>query len=258
MTLETFFHENSRVALAFSGGVDSAYLLYAARTCGAQVRAYYVQTAFQPAFEREDALRLARELGAEMTVLPLNILDREEVCSNPSERCYHCKRAIFSAILSAAAADGFSLVIDGTNASDDAGDRPGMRALRELRVLSPLRICGVTKKALREYSRNAGLFTWNKPAYACLATRVPTGCSIDQEILKKIERAETCLTRLGFSDFRVRVWKDPAGQDSWNARLQLTESQFSLLAEKRLEVLELLKPDFSQVLLDLSARSVTI
>ena len=148
--------------------------------------------------------------------------------------------------------------MDGTNASDDAGDRPGMRALRELRVLSPLRICGITKKALREYSRNAGLFTWNKPAYACLATRVPTGCSIDQEILKKIERAETCLTRLGFSDFRVRVWKDPAGQDSWNARLQLTESQFPLLTEKRLEVLELLKPDFSQVLLDLSARSVTI
>lgn len=99
MMLETFFHENSRVALAFSGGVDSAYLLYAARACGAQVRAYYVQTAFQPAFEREDALRLARELGAEMTVLPLNILDREEVCSNPPERCYHCKRAIFSAIL---------------------------------------------------------------------------------------------------------------------------------------------------------------
>ena len=133
-----------------------------------------------------------------------------------------------------------------------------MRALRELRVLSPLRVCGVTKKALREYSRNAGLFTWNKPAYACLATRVPTGCSIDPEILKKIERAETGLTRLGFSDFRVRVWKDPAGQDSWNARLQLTESQFYLLAGKRLEVLELLKPDFSQVLLDLSARSVTI
>ena len=120
--------------------------------------------------------------------------------------------------------------------------------------------CGsaASPKGPSEYSRNAGLFTWNKPAYACLATRVPTGCSIDPEILKKIERAETGLTRLGFSDFRVRVWKDPAGQDSWNARLQLTESQFYLLAGKRLEVLELLKPDFSQVLLDLSARSVTI
>ena len=98
MTLETFFHENPRVALAFSGGVDSAYLLYAARACGAQVRAYYVQTAFQPAFEREDALRLVRELGAEMTVLPLDILDREEVCANPPQRCYHCKRNLFGTL----------------------------------------------------------------------------------------------------------------------------------------------------------------
>lgn len=256
--LREFFQDHPKMALAFSGGTDSAYLLYAARACGCHVRAYYAASPFQPAFELEDAKKLAVSLEAEMTILPLNVLELSAVRENPSDRCYHCKNAIFSRILEAAEKDGFLEVMDGTNASDDAGDRPGMRALRELRVLSPLRICGVTKKALREYSRNAGLFTWNKPAYACLATRVPTGCSIDQEILKKIERAETCLTRLGFSDFRVRVWKDPAGQDSWNARLQLTESQFSLLAEKRLEVLELLKPDFSQVLLDLSARSVTI
>ena len=120
-----------------------------------------------------------------MTILPLNVLELSAVRENPSDRCYHCKNAIFSRILEAAEKDGFLEVMDGTNASDDAGDRPGMRALRELRVLSPLRVCGVTKKALREYSRNAGLFTWNKPAYACLATRVPTGCSIDPEILKR-------------------------------------------------------------------------
>ena len=258
MTLEQFFAENREVAVAFSCGVDSAYLLYAATRYAARVKAYYVSTAFQPEFELADARRLADELGADMLVLHVDVLSNSVVTANPPDRCYHCKNAIFSRILEAAEKDGFLEVMDGTNASDDAGDRPGMRALRELRVLSPLRVCGVTKKALREYSRNAGLFTWNKPAYACLATRVPTGCSIDPEILKKIERAETGLTRLGFSDFRVRVWKDPAGQDSWNARLQLTESQFYLLAEKRLEVLELLKPDFSQVLLDLSARSVTI
>ena len=258
MTLQEFFTEHPKTALGFSGGVDSSYLLYAGIKAGADIRPYFIKTAFQPEFELEDAKKLAVSLEAEMTILPLNVLELAAVRENPSDRCYHCKNAIFSRILEAAEKDGFQEIMDGTNASDDAGDRPGMRALRELRVLSPLRSCGVTKKALREYSRNAGLFTWNKPAYACLATRVPTGCSIDQEILKKIERAETGLTRLGFSDFRVRVWKDPAGQDSWNARLQLTESQFSLLAEKRLEVLELLKPDFSQVLLDLSARSVTI
>lgn len=256
--LREFFQAHPKMALAFSGGTDSAYLLYAARACGCRVQAYYAASPFQPAFELEDAKNLAASLNAGMTVLPLNVLELAAVRENPSDRCYHCKNAIFSKILEAAEKDGFLEIMDGTNASDDAGDRPGMRALRELHVLSPLRSCGITKKALREYSRNAGLFTWNKPAYACLATRVPAGCSIDQEILKRIERAETGLTRLGFSDFRIRVQKDPAGQDSWNARLQLTESQFSLLAEKRLEVLELLKPDFSQVLLELSARSVTV
>ena len=240
MTLETFFHENSRVALAFSGGVDSAYLLYAARACGAQVRAYYVQTAFQPAFEREDALRLARELGAEMTVLPLNILDREEVCSNPPERCYHCKRAIFSAILSAAAADGFSLVIDGTNASDDAGDRPGMRALRELSVRSPLRECGLTKVEIRARSREAGLFTWDKPAYACLATRIPTGEAITAEKLAATEAAEAELAALGFSDFRVRLLDGCA-------RIQVR-------LEQREKILQKLKQYYRAVVLDLEVR----
>ena len=174
-----------------------------------------------------------------MTILPLNVLELSAVRENPSDRCYHCKNAIFSRILEAA----------------EKGRLPGGhgRHQRLRRRRGPARDAGLAgapgpfspadlrrhQKGLREYSRNAGLFTWNKPAYACLATRVPTGCSIDQEILKKIERAETCLTRLGFSDFRVRVWKDPAGQDSWNARLQLTESPVSLLAEKRLEVLEL-------------------
>lgn len=248
MTLETFFHENSRVALAFSGGVDSAYLLYAARACGAQVRAYYVQTAFQPAFEREDALRLARELGAEMTVLPLNILDREEVCSNPPERCYHCKRAIFSAIFGlAAAADGFSLVIDGTNASDDAGDRPGMRALRELSVRSPLQECGLTKAEIRARSREAELFTWDKPAYACLATRIPTGEAITAEKLAATEAAEAELAALGFSDFRVRLLDGCA-------RIQVRPEQLALVLEQREKILQKLKQYYRAVVLDLEVR----
>ena len=247
MTLETFFHENPRVALAFSGGVDSAYLLYAARACGAQVRAYYVQTAFQPAFEREDALRLVRELGAEMTVLPLDILDREEVCANPPQRCYHCKRAIFSAILQAAAADGFDLVIDGTNASDDAGDRPGMRALGELSVRSPLRECGITKAQVRALSKEAGLFTWDKPAYACLATRVPTREAVTPETLRKVEAAEEALFSLGYSDLRVRVFHGAA-------RLQLPGQQLEQAAKEREAILQALAPWFDTVLLDLKER----
>lgn len=255
--LRQFFEEHPSLALAFSGGTDSAYLLYAATACGCDVRAYYASSPFQPAFELEDAKRLARSLNAKMTVLPLNVLENGIVRSNPADRCYYCKNAIFGHILEAAAKDGYTEIIDGTNASDDAGDRPGMRALRELRVLSPLRLCGITKKALREYSRNAGLFTWDKPAYACLATRIPTGTPIDANVLKKVEWAETELARMGFTDFRVRVFPTPAPH-IWTARLQLLEDQLPLLLAHRQELYSLLKAEFSDVLLDLNARAASV
>ncbi|MEG1687295.1 MAG: hypothetical protein RR276_05375, partial [Angelakisella sp.] len=181
--LAAFFAHHSRVAVAFSGGVDSAYLLYAAKACGCKVKGYYAKSVFQPRFELDDATRLAKELGVELAVLPLEVLDNPDIQQNRADRCYYCKQAIFTRLLTAAAADGFSVLADGTNASDDANDRPGMRALAELKVVSPLRLCGITKAQLRECSRLAGLFTWNKPAYACLATRVATGCALDGETL---------------------------------------------------------------------------
>lgn len=247
MTLEEFFGEHQRAAIAFSGGVDSAYLLWAARQCGADVRAYYVKTQFQPAFELADAQRLAREIGVPMTVLQQDALASEAVAQNPADRCYYCKQAIFTGILQAAAADGYTLVLDGTNASDDAGDRPGMRALRELRVRSPLRECGLSKDEIRARSRQAGLFTWNKPAYACLATRIPTGQRITAELLGKIERAEDFLFSLGFTDFRVRIL-------SGCARLQLPAEQMSQAIEQRGAILRELDPLFGGVLLDLKER----
>ena len=170
MELNDFFKENPRAALAFSGGTDSAYLLYMALKCGAQVRPYYVKTPFQPRFELDDALRLARELGTELTVIEYDILDDGLIAANPADRCYHCKKKLFGLLLRERAAnDGFPLIIDGTNASDEAGERPGMRALCELGVRSPLRECGLAKTEIRARSRTAGLFTWDKPAYACLA-----------------------------------------------------------------------------------------
>ena len=158
MTLEQFFAENREVAIAFSGGVDSAYLLYAATRYAARVKAYYVSTAFQPEFELADARRLADELGADMQVLHVDVLMSGAVTANPPDRCYHCKNTLFRQILRAAENDGFPVLLDGTNASDDAGDRPGMRALRELSVRSPLRECGLTKAEIRRLSREAGLF----------------------------------------------------------------------------------------------------
>ncbi len=247
MTLDAFFQDHPRAALAFSGGTDSSYLLFAALRAGADVCAYYARSAFQPAFELEDAQRLSHELGAALVVLDIDVLDDANVTSNPPERCYYCKRHIFETIRDAARRDGYGLLLDGTNASDDAGDRPGMRALAELEVRSPLRECGLTKAEVRRLSREAGLFTWDKPAYACLATRIPTGTPITAEALARTERAEDHLRALGFSDFRVR-WLDGA------AKLQLPESQLPLLLERRETVLAVLKRDYSSVMLDLEVR----
>lgn len=245
--LEKFFAENPRVALAFSGGVDSSYLMYAASRCCADFRAYFVKSEFQPQFELEDARRLACELSAPMTVIPFSALESAEVASNPPDRCYLCKKRIFGAIMEAASHDGFSLIIDGTNASDEEGDRPGMRALREMQVRSPLRECGLTKSEIRRLSAEAGLFTWDKPSYACLATRVPTGHTIDAETLRKIEGAETALASLGFSDLRVRLFNGAA-------RVQLPESQIMGAAARHFEIKSALAPYFDIVLLDMEAR----
>lgn len=247
MDLRAFFSEHPKAAIAFSGGVDSAYLLYAAISCGADVRAYYAKSQFQPEFELEDAKHLARELGADMTIIELDVLKLPSVSSNPADRCYHCKKAIFTAISEAAAGDGFHTILDGTNASDDDSDRPGIRAIRELQVLSPLRECGLTKDKIRELSREAGLFTWCKPAYACLATRVPTGEEITAEKLRATENAEAFLHSLGLTDLRVRLYNGAA-------RLQVTECSLPEVLRHREAIITELKKYYTAVLLDLEAR----
>lgn len=245
--LKAFFQKNTKLALAFSGGVDSAYLLYAAKTFGADVKAYYVKTPFQPEFEYEDARRLAEQLDAEMVTIHLDILSDDTIAENPKNRCYFCKKRIFSAILEQAKADGYSLIIDGTNASDDAADRPGMVALKEMEVRSPLRECGLTKAEIRKLSKEAGLFTHDKPAYACLATRIPTGTPITAEKLAITERNEGFLRSLGFRDFRIRLVGTAA-------KLQVSGNELPLLFANRETILEMLKNDYTEVLLDLEVR----
>ena len=247
MRLAEFFQKYPELALAFSGGVDSAYLLYAARKCGADVHAYYVKSAFQPRFELEDAKRLASQLGAAMTVIDVDILSCADVTANPPDRCYHCKQTIFQAIMKQAAEDGYDMLIDGTNASDDAGDRPGMQALRELAVRSPLRECGLSKEEIRQRSKEVGLFTWDKPAYACLATRIPAGETITKEKLERTEQAEDFLFSLGFTDFRVRSIGDAAS-------LQILSSQIGKLIIYRRSIVHELKKYYSSVMLDMEVR----
>ena len=159
MQLSDFFEQNPRGAVAYSGGVDSSLLVWAAMKYGRDWRAYYVYSAFQPAFELEDAKQVAAQCGMPLTVIEADIFQHPEVIANPANRCYYCKHRIFAAILRQGASDGYSLVIDGTNASDDAGDRPGMKALRELEVRSPLRECGLTKGDVRALCRDCLLYT---------------------------------------------------------------------------------------------------
>lgn len=234
MELKQFFETHPEVAIAFSGGVDSAYLLYAAKKFCRRVKAYYVKTAFQPQFELEDAFRLATELDADMEVLNVDILCNSVIASNPADRCYHCKKELFSHILKAAKEDEFSVLLDGTNASDEASDRPGMRAITELSVRSPLRKCGLTKAEIRQLSKEAGLFTHDKPAYACLATRIPTGEPITKDKLLRTEQAEAYLSGMGFRDFRVRSQGDMA-------KLQIMENDLPLLMQHREAILQELK-----------------
>lgn len=248
MELREFFERHPKCALAFSGGTDSALLLCEARRLGADVKAYFVKGPFQPQFELEDARRLAKELGAEIEVIETDVLALPEVAENGPRRCYYCKRAIFSLIFERARRDGYDTVIDGTNASDQVDDRPGMQAIAELGVLSPLRMCGVTKAQVRELSAEAGLFTARKPSYACLATRVPTGTAITREALEKVERGEEALREMGFSDLRLRL-------EGTGARLELPAAQLPAVVQNRERVLEVLLPSFSRVTVDLVGRT---
>ena len=247
MELRDFFAAHPRCALAFSGGVDSSYLLYEGLKWAEELGVYYVKSAFQPAFEARDALRMAETLGASVTVLQADVLACPAVAANPPDRCYHCKKAILSTIKAAAEADGYTVLLDGTNFSDDVDERPGWRALGEAGVLSPLRLCGLTKETIRERSRRAGLFTWDKPAYACLATRVRTGQPLDEKTLFAVEAAENALLWLGFSDFRVRTFDG-------RARLKFTADQIGEARERFEAIRALLAPYFTQIESELRER----
>lgn len=243
MTLTVFFKANPRAALAFSGGTDSAYLLWAAVQAGAEVQPYFVRSAFQPRFELADAERLCAQLGLTLRVLDCDVLAQPEIAANPPERCYYCKRVLFTRLLAAAAEEGYSLVLDGTNASDPEDDRPGMRALRELGVRSPLREAGLSKTEVRRLSAQAGLFTADKPSYACLATRIPSGTVITPAMLETVEQAEGLLAGLGYRNFRVRL-------RDWGALLQFDAEQLAQAEQDMEHIRSLLGKEFQELRVD--------
>jgi uncharacterized protein len=243
MKLQEFFEINNKIAVAFSGGVDSTYLLYAAVKAGADVKAYCVKSVFQPGFEFEDAKELVEQIGCLFEVLEVDVLSDERVAANPKNRCYYCKQHIMSAIKESAKAAGYDIVCDGTNASDDADDRPGFKALGEFGIRSPLRECGLTKEDIRKASKDAGLPTWDKPAYACLATRILTGEEITSEKLQITEKAESILHEMGFRDFRARM-------RGCNGLMQFTESQLAEALSRENEIKEALSELYNEVKID--------
>ncbi len=247
MTLREFFCKFPKVAIAFSGGVDSAYLLHVAKQCAKQICAYYAKSPFQSQLEMNDALHFANELYVQMKIISLDILADKNIVTNLWNRCYYCKKQIFTVIKKQAMVDGFSVLLDGTNASDEVNDRPGIKALDELSVFSPLRLCGLTKEKIRCLSKDAGLSTWNKPSNSCLATRISTGQAISEALLRRTESAENYLFSKGFSNFRIRT----VGE---NAKIEITGQQIPLLLKNRQEILDELKRYYSSVYLDLEVR----
>ncbi len=198
-----------KVAVAFSGGVDSTFLAYMCqKALGKDAVAITVASPYIPKWELEEAKELAKEIGIRHEIIPLPI--HESVQNNPSDRCYRCKKVVFDQIIKRAKSIGIDMVVDGSNFDDTKDYRPGMKALKELKVDSPLLKCKWTKGMIREASEKAELKTYDKPAYACLLTRIPYDTNIDLQELIKIEKSEVYMMNLGFRAVRVRSHGDIA------------------------------------------------
>ena len=221
--------------VAFSGGVDSAYLAWAStQVLGPAALCVTADSPSYPDRHRQLAYRLAREHGLHHEVIRTAELSRPEYRANPSNRCYYCKHELYSVLSALARARGFDAIADGSNADDRADYRPGRQAAREFGVRSPLDDADLTKSDIRELSRRAGLSTWDEPASACLSSRIPYNFEVTDEKLRMIERAEQAVHALGFRVCRVRhhdVSDEAEGPGQWMARVEIGRDELPRAAE---------------------------
>ena len=212
--------------VAFSGGVDSTFLLYAAREAlGGNVLAATASSATFPERELKEAEAFCQANGIRQIVFPSEELSVEEFAHNPKNRCYLCKRELFGKILNIQREEGIAAVLEGSNIDDNGDYRPGLQAVAELGILSPLRKGGFTKMDIRTLSKHFGLPTWNKQSFACLSSRFPYGDTINVEKLGMVDKAEQLLLDMGFTQLRVRIHGNLA-------RIELPPEQFPRFMEE--------------------------